>query len=99
MMGQRSQRDNLPMRPAGRQANAADWPMRPTGRCANQLTHQLTSLPFYQIQLVGSADLIGWTCATMDHDKAGRGAVQGDAKLTQQSKREGKGGSGLGHDE
>jgi hypothetical protein len=28
----------------------------------------------------------------MDHDKAGRGEVQGDAKLTQQSKQEGKGG-------
>jgi hypothetical protein len=34
----------------------------------------------------------------MDHDKAGRGAVQGDAKLAQQSKREGKGGSGLERD-
>jgi hypothetical protein len=37
----------------------------------------------------------------MDHDEAGggRGVVQGDAKLTQQSKQEGNGGSGLGHDE
>jgi hypothetical protein len=35
----------------------------------------------------------------MDHDEAERGAVQGDAKLTQQSKQEGQDGSGLGCDE
>ncbi len=72
--------------------------MRAMGQSAARLTHPLTSLPFFLIQLAGSADLIGQTCTMMDHDEAERGAVQGDAKLTQQLKMEGKGGSGLGHD-
>jgi hypothetical protein len=87
------------MWPTGRQADATDEPTRLMGQRADQLTHRLTSLPFFQIQLDGYGDLIGQTCATMDHDKAGRGVVQGDVKLTQQSKQEGKERNGLGHDE
>ncbi len=49
---------------------------------------------FHRSDFFGSA-----ICVTMDHDEAERGAVQGDAKLIQQSKQEGQDGSGHGCDE